>query len=315
MSADVRITVCGGDELRASVAALGFEATEGDDGIVAVVDASDPDAVALAARLPNARPRVVVASPAQRVLVSAVGVQESRVVTSASPTVLGPALVKLLPAIRRAPTRVVVVTGVRGGVGRTLLATNVARRLARRLRVCLIDATGSGAAAWWLRCEAAAWSTLEGLVDEMSADHLAVVAHDALAGLSLVGGGQVAPSVAILTATIRAATSSYELVIVDAPPVWEGACTALRALAHRLVVLSYDDAASRDALAAATPEEKDWVVASQSRARRIGTFDVFRALPRDEAAVAAAIGRRDATGGALGRAYDDLAELVAIDAS
>jgi len=56
-------------------------------------------------------------------------------------------------------------------------------------------------------------------------------------------------------------------------------------------------------------------MASQSRAPRLGARAAFRALPRDEAAVAAALSGRRAAGGALGRAYDELAELIALDAS
>ena len=43
--------------------------------------------------------------------------------------------------------------------------------------------------------------------------------------------------------------------------------------------------------------------------------DAFRVLPRDEGAVADAIGRRGALGGAIGRALDELAELLVIDAT
>jgi hypothetical protein len=48
---------------------------------------------------------------------------------------------------------------------------------------------------------------------------------------------------------------------------------------------------------------------------RIGDHSAFRALPRDEAAVGAALSGRRAVGGALGRAYDELADLMALDAS
>jgi len=56
-------------------------------------------------------------------------------------------------------------------------------------------------------------------------------------------------------------------------------------------------------------------MASQSRAPRIAERAAFRALPRDEAAIGAALSGRRAAGGALGRAYDELAELIALDAS
>ncbi len=58
-----------------------------------------------------------------------------------------------------------------------------------------------------------------------------------------------------------------------------------------------------------------WLMASQSRTPKIGERAAFRALPRDEAAVGAALSGRSAVGGALGRAYHELAELIALDAS
>ena len=68
-------------------------------------------------------------------------------------------------------------------------------------------------------------------------------------------------------------------------------------------------------LASAELPDEVWLVASQSRSLRLGKRDVFRALPRDESAVAAALERRRTVGGQLGRAYDELAELLLIDAS
>lgn len=313
MNGDGRVAVFGGDDLRASIVALGLTPVE-DEAPVAVVDATDATAVARAAALPADTPRVVVGTAEHRALLAAVA-PRSVLCDSNEPAVLGPLIVAAMPGTPARATRVVVVTGVRGGVGRTLCCTNLARRLARGARVCLVDATGSGAAAWWLRCDARPWSDLEGLADEMSADHLAVVAHDAAHGLRLVGGPSVAPSSAIVLATVRAAVAADDAVIVDAPPVWDPALHALRSVADRRLVLCYDDPLSAAALSAAALPDDDWIVASQTRARRVGERDVFRALPRDEGAVASAFGRREAVGGALGRAYDDMAELIAIDAS
>jgi hypothetical protein len=42
---------------------------------------------------------------------------------------------------------------------------------------------------------------------------------------------------------------------------------------------------------------------------------VFRALPRADGAIAAAASRPTAVGGVLGKAYDGLAEIIAIDAT
>jgi hypothetical protein len=43
--------------------------------------------------------------------------------------------------------------------------------------------------------------------------------------------------------------------------------------------------------------------------------EAFRILPRDEAAVADGLATRGRIDGVLGRAYDELAELIGIDAS
>lgn len=314
MSDAVRVAVCGGDDLRASIDALGFVPVD-EGAVLAVVEASDPQAIARAAALPADLPRAIVGTAEHRALLFAIGAPRSAVADSIEPAILGPVLVALLPPARPPRTRVVAVTGVRGGVGRTLLATNLARRIARRMKVCLVDATGSGAAAWWLRCDASPWSSLEGLVDEMSADHLGVVAHETAPGLRLVGGAFGSPSEAIVSATVRAAAASDDVVVVDAPPAWAPIFAALRRVADRCLVLAYEDPSSIAALAAAAPRDEDWIIASQSRAQHIGDRAVFRAMPRDEPAVASAFARRDSVGGTLGRAYDDLADLVVIDAS
>ena len=83
----------------------------------------------------------------------------------------------------------------------------------------------------------------------------------------------------------------------------------------RIVVMSYDDPISLAALASADIPEDAWLVASQSTATSLSGREVFRTLPRAEAAIAAAASRPGAVGGALGRAYDELAEIVAIDST
>ena len=82
------------------------------------------------------------------------------------------------------------------------------------------------------------------------------------------------------------------------------------ARSDRTLVLSYADAASRAALAAADVPEDAWIIGSQDH---VG--ESFRTLPRGEPAIADALAARGRIGGALGRAYDDLAELLAIDAT
>ncbi|HET7700157.1 MAG TPA: hypothetical protein VFM06_04735 [Candidatus Limnocylindria bacterium] len=308
-----RVSVIGGEPLRESVIALGLEPCD-DGAVVALVDLRDPAAVARAAALDRAVPRVVVAGEPERHLASALGIDPSRIVVSQEPAVLGPALMSALPVVARAPTRTVLVTGARGGVGTTLLATNLGRRLARTRRVCLIDGTGSGAAAWWLGCGAGPWPELEGLVDELTADHLAVIATEA-AGLRLVGGAPAAPSRALLAATVRAATAKSDLVIVDAPPMTSAAARDLAAQVDRRLLLAYDDPCSRATLASLAPADDVWLVASQSKAARLDERAVFRSLPRDESSVAQAMAKRWAVGGALGTAYDRFAELLLIDGS
>ena len=79
--------------------------------------------------------------------------------------------------------------------------------------------------------------------------------------------------------------------------------------------MSYDDPISIAALASADVPESAWLIASQSMATSLGGRDVFRALPRAESAIAAATSRPSALAGALGKAYDGLAEIIAIDAT
>ena len=82
-----------------------------------------------------------------------------------------------------------------------------------------------------------------------------------------------------------------------------------------MIVMSYDDPISIAALACADVPEGAWLIASQSSATSLTGRDVFRTLPRAEGAIAAVTSRPSALGGPLGKAYDDLAELIAIDAT
>ena len=310
MIASARIAVLGDDTLRASVIALGFEPCDNEPDAI-VVDLRDAAAVRRAAALAGV-PRVFVGSDAERPLVAALGLEGS-FVAGIEPARIGPALMRVLPAPKRAATRMVVVTGSRGGVGRTLLATNLARRIAPHRPLWLIDATGSGAAAWWLGADPRSWPSLEALASEMSVEQLSLAAHETVAGVRCVGGGGAAPSRDVLVAAARVALASDELVLVDAPVAFDGLTPTLVALAQRTLFLAYDDPIS----IAAVPSEADdvWVVASQSARPRLGDRRAFRALPRDEPAVAAALSARGPVGGALGRAYDDIAQLLLIDAS
>jgi hypothetical protein len=310
----VRIAVFGGTDLRASVVALGLEPVT-DDPDIALIDARDRDAVGSAAAVPAHVPRVVVVFDTDRLLIAALGIDPSRVVTSVEPAALGPILMRARPQRPRAATRVVVATGVRGGVGRSLLAANLALRIATRVRVCVVDGTGQGAASWWLRCSPRPWTEFEGLVDELTADHLAVMAEETSSGMRVIGGTSVVPTPALLSATIRAAMGLADLVVVDAPLRNDPLARAAAALADRVFVLAYDDPWSKLMLDADPPSDDEWLIASQMKTAAVHERRAFRALPRDESAVASAVASRGAAKGALGKAYDELADLLVIDAT
>jgi hypothetical protein len=309
-----RVAVLGGDDVRAAVVALGFELVDVSRAQIAIVDARDRAQLALAAALPAALPRLTVAAPEDRAFFEALGIDRARIVTGVEPAELGPALVALLPSSVRSATKVVVIAGVRGGVGRTLLAANLARRVAPQLRVCALDATGTGALSWWLRAAPKAWPDAEAIASEMTSEHLALIS-DTNRGMRVLGGASVAPTETALLAAVRVASSTDDLVIVDAPLSPDALTRALTPIADRRLILAYDDACSAALLDADPPRERDWLIASQSKRTTVSGRAAFRALPRDESAVASAAASRSAVGGALGRAYDELAELVTIDAT
>jgi hypothetical protein len=309
-----RAAICGGDDLRAAAATLGLEPCGAGRPDLILVDLRDASACAAAAALESAIPRVAIAGETERALAAALGYDASSIAATCEPAALGPLVVAALPRTPRRATRIVVVAGARGGVGRTLLVANLARRVASRFGVMAVDATGTGALGWWLECAPRAWTELESLTDELTAEHLAVVATES-AGLRVVGGAPIAPTRALAESTVRAAASLVDLVFVDAPVLADERSRALVALADRVLVLSYEDALSLATLDASDVPADAWLMASQSSAARLGDRVAFRALPRDEAAVSAALSGRRAAGGALGRAYDELAELIALDAS
>ena len=309
-----RAAICGRDDLRAAAAVLGLEPCDAGRPDVVLVDLRDASACAAAAALDSAIPRVAVAGESERALAAALGYDASSIASTCEAAALGPLVVAALPRTVRPATRVVVVTGARGGVGRTLLVANLARRLATRLSLAAVDATGTGALGWWLQCAPRTWAELEGLTNELTAEHLAVVAAESV-GVRVIGGAPVAPTRALAESTVRAAGSLAELVLVDAPVLADERTLALASRAERVLVLSYDDPLSLATLDAVDLPNAAWLVASQSRTARVGERAAFRALPRDETAVGAALSGRRGAGGALGRAYDELAELIALDAS
>jgi hypothetical protein len=309
-----RAAICGGDDLRAAAAALGLDPCDAGRPEVVLVDLRDTAACALAAAIESGIPRVAVAGESERALAAALGYDASSIAATCEPAALGPLVVAALPRTPRRATRLVVITGARGGVGRSLLAANLARRLASRLTVAAVDATGTGVLGWWLECAPRSWTELEGLTDELTAEHLAVVATES-AALRVIGGAPVRPTRALAESTVRAAASLAELVLVDAPVMADDRGRALAAIADRVLLPSYDDPLSLATLEACEAPGGAWLLASQSRVARIGDHAAFRALPRDEAAVGTALSGRRAVGGALGRAYDELADLIALDAS
>ena len=308
-----RAAVCG-NGLERAAAVLGLEVVDVTPDVV-LVDASDAAAVTRAAEIPAAVPRIVVASAEQEELLRAAGMPIAAIARSAEPAAIGPLIAAALPAVDRRRTRLVVVTGVAGGSGRTLLCANVAARLAERGSTLLIDATGSGAAAWWLGLSPGPWSDLEGLVEELTPEHLAVVAAER-DRLRAIGGAAHAPSVALVDATRRAADGLGDLVLVDAPVIYDERTRALIPRADRAIVVCGADPSSLASLDAVSADiEGAWMVASRARSGALGTRDVLRAIPDDPGSVRTAASGPFLAGGALGRAYDELADLIAIDAA
>jgi hypothetical protein len=304
-----RVALCGGDELRATCAALDLEIVDSGPRLV-LVDLRDPDAASRAAGYAAGLPRIAVVRPDQQACLAAIAAPGVFLAESAEPAVIGPLVRAAAPRDGRQRTRVVTITAARGGTGRTLCVANLARRVARDRAVVTIDATGTGLLGWWLAAEARPWAELEALAGELRPEHLELVASTASARLSVVGGAPAAPSTAILLAAVTAAMELAELVLVDAPILADERARACAARSDRVLVFAYADAASRAALAESEPSTDAWIIASQQP-----IDGAFRVLPRDEPAIADALAERRAVGGRLGRAYDELAELLSIDAT
>lgn len=301
-----------GESVMPAAAALGVEQVA-DRADVVLVDLRDPSAVAAAADTDPMVPRIVLAGPEQTALLRALGRGGFEVADAAEPARIGPLVARLAPPRPRSRTRLVVVTGVAGGSGRTLLAAGLAMRLATRGSVAVIDLTGSGAAAWWLRLSAAPWSEIEAVTEELTPEHLAVVASER-GSIRVVGGGGSMPSVELGIAAVRAGLGLADLVVVDAPALRDERTEAVLALADRVLVPASDEPASRAQLEA-LPKDPYWILSSRSVADRVGGHSVIRALPDDPTAVRAAAAGDGFVGGSLGRAYDELAEILAIDAT
>lgn len=298
-----RAVVCG-ESLAAGAMALGLDVVERDPEIV-LVDLSDAVAVARAATVDPGIPRIAVASSDQETLLRAIG-SRPLLAPASTAAALGPLVAQASPRPARRPTRCVLTTGTAGGCGRTLLAVNLALRLAKR-RVLLIDVTGTGRAARMLGLTAPSWRELEGLVAELTPEHVAVVAVER-DGLGVIGGEGAMPSLAICRAAVRAARGAADVVVVDAPPIPDERALELAEDADRVLVV----VPARDP-DVAVPIPGAWVVASGGALERIGEREVFSSLPHDPEAVRFA--HRGAVGGRLGRTYDELAEILAVDAT
>ena len=304
-----RVAICGGDELRAACEVLGLEPATSAPRLV-LVDLRVPGAAVAAASFAADIPRILVATSEQATWLRSLGGDLTSIASSADAAAIGPLVARCLPQPVRQRTRIVTVSAARGGAGRTLCAANLARRLAEHGTVLALDATGSGALGWWLGVEARPWSELETLAGELRAEHLELVATPVTPRLSVLGGPPLVPSPAMLGMTIAAARELADLVIVDAPVLADERARVAVARSDRVLVLGYADPASHAALVAADVPASSWLIGAQ------GPIEgAFRDLPRDEGPIADALSERGAVGGALGRAYDDLAEILAIDAA
>lgn len=304
-----QVAICGGDELHAACEILGLEPARRVPRLV-IVDLRVSGAARDASAFPAEIPRIVIATDEQAASFAALGAARIHVAASADPAVIGPLVARSLPAPVRDRTRIVTLTAARGGTGRTMCAAALARRLAADRAVLAIDATGTGALGWWLGVAPRSWSELEALVGELRDEHVELVATAVAPRLSLVGGPPAMPSGPVLEATISAARALADIVLVDAPLLSDERARLAAARSDRLLVFSYADPVSRAALAEADVPADAWLVASQAP-----LDDAFRILPRDERAVALALSRRQPIGGALGGAYDELGELLVIDAT
>lgn len=304
------VAICGGAELRSACDLLGLEQATATDPRLVLVDLRVAGAAAEAAAVPSGVPRIVIATSEQAESLAALGTDRTRIALSADAAVIGPLVMAALPRAARGRTAVVTITAARGGAGRTLAAAALARRIASRSTVMAIDATGTGALGWWLGLEPRSWSELEALSGELRAEHIELVASSVSPGLSLVGGPPQLPSGEVLEMTIATARGMADVVLVDAPILADDRAQRATRRSDRVLVFAYDDAASRAALSSAEIPEAAWIIGAQGSVE-----DAFRVLPRDEAAVADALARRGPLGGALGRAMDELAELLVIDAT
>jgi hypothetical protein len=304
-----RVLVCG-QAFTEAIDVLGLEPVADRPDLV-LLDLDDAAAVARAADVPAGVPRLALAGSEREQVLRAIG-SNVVIARSAEPAAIGPLIAAAAPPRARARSRLVVVTGVAGGLGRTLLTVNLAVRLAGSVSVLVLDVTGTGAAAWWLGLAPSSWADLEGLTEELTAEHLAVVASER-DRIRCIGGSGAMPSVPLIAATARVSGALADVVLVDAASFFDPRTRALIETADRVLLVAGDTPTTSAAIGRVDDHERIWVIASRWRADRIDEREVLRSLPDDPASVRAALGGPSRMSGALGRAYDELAELLALD--
>src|SRR4051812_37270951 len=117
-----RAVLWGGSELAAAAEVLGLEAVDERPQVV-IVDLRDASVLvpARGMNVPAHIPRIVIADDESRAIARAFGCPNGAIVPTADPAVLGPLVSAATPRSEREPTRLILITSARGGVGRTLL--------------------------------------------------------------------------------------------------------------------------------------------------------------------------------------------------
>lgn len=299
----------GGADLRAACAELELE--ERTVGVeLIVVDADDDACVARSAAFPPDAPRVFVAERTRAELLRTAGA--AHVVTRpVDARTLGP-VVFALERARPMTLRLVLFCSASGATGRTLLVANLASRIASRMNVLALDATGTGALAWRLGASVAPWSDIAAVGPDLAETHLRLAAAERSHALVLGGAGAPDPELIVRVARLA---RDLGLVLVDAPAYRPS--PALVEIADRVVVSANPDPASAAATAALLDLFADaQLVVSQAEERDVpelrrlfGRPPSFL-LPRDERSCRAATRGRSPAGGRLGAAYDAIAELL-----
>lgn len=150
---------------------------------------------------------------------------------------------------------VIGIFSAKGGVGKTLLATNLAAAFAigHRTRTALIDLNpGTGTADLLLDLEPErSWADLKDVLKELTPQHLQLAVTSYRPGLDLLASPpqvewKSTPTKTDLAALLDAFRKEYELILVDVPSgVTELARAALELVDLRLILLTPDAPALR----------------------------------------------------------------------